>query len=156
MTSVPSTQWASAARASLPAWKTPSSSASTPAKSRTGEQAHRSVLISHASFDTCLYKFGLLLGEHTTLRLRFVTLNNYFFQTPSISSLRSCLKRTLRMRSWPPPPWRAMPIYWRPSRLWGRTTSPPHSEQMNKHDKAFVFQSLNLLVQLELVFVTFS
>lgn len=41
MTSVPSTQWASAALESLPAWKTPTSSASTPAKSRMGEQVHR-------------------------------------------------------------------------------------------------------------------
>lgn len=39
--SVPSTQWDSAAHESLPAWKTPTSSASTPAKSRMGEQVHR-------------------------------------------------------------------------------------------------------------------
>lgn len=41
MMSVPSTQWVSAAHESLPAWKTPTSSASTPAKSRMGEQVHR-------------------------------------------------------------------------------------------------------------------
>lgn len=53
MTSVPSTQWASAALECLPVWKTPTSSASTPAKSRTGAQVHRYVhLYRHANTQT--------------------------------------------------------------------------------------------------------